>query len=155
MRVASHEAVLRTASRVDGHHHVSQGLEASAAALGLVRREGDLIATNYRNHAHLLCLGNDPATMFAEILGRQVAPQFGRSGSMHLANPKLGVLYTSAMVSGGIPQAVGYALALKRSGGESVSFALFGDGAMQEGVAHESLNLALFVGASGRLRLRE
>ncbi|MEA2333312.1 MAG: acetoin:2,6-dichlorophenolindophenol oxidoreductase subunit alpha [Thermoleophilaceae bacterium] len=136
------EQVLRMADRIDGHHHVSHGLEASAAALGLVRHEGDLVATNYRNHAHLICLGHDPALMLAEILGRPVAPQLGRAGSMHLAAPELGVLYTSAMVAGGVPQSLGYALALKRSGA-GVSFCLFGDGALEEGVAHESLNLAM------------
>jgi TPP-dependent pyruvate/acetoin dehydrogenase alpha subunit len=136
------EAVLRLAPEIEGHHHVSQGLEATAAALALVRRDGDLIATNYRNHAHLVCVGQDPAAMLAEMLGRRVRAQLGRSGSMHLSAPHLGVLYTSAMVAGGIPQAVGYAFALKRRGTDGVSFCLFGDGAVQEGVTHESLNLA-------------
>jgi TPP-dependent pyruvate/acetoin dehydrogenase alpha subunit len=136
------EAVLRHGSEIDGHHHVSHGLEASAAALALVRRDGDLVTTTFRNHAHLVCLGHDPSTMLAEMLGRHVPPQLGRSGSMHLANPRVGVLYTSAMVAGGIPQAVGYALAHKRTGSGGVAFCLFGDGAVQEGVAHESFNLA-------------
>jgi TPP-dependent pyruvate/acetoin dehydrogenase alpha subunit len=136
------EAVLRLAPEIEGHHHVSQGLEASAAALALVRRDGDLIATNYRNHAHLVCVGHDPAVMLAEMLGRRVPAQLGRSGSMHLAAPSRGVLYTSAMVAGGIPQAAGYGFALKRRGTDGVAFCLFGDGAVQEGVTHESLNLA-------------
>jgi 2-oxoisovalerate dehydrogenase E1 component len=136
------EAVLGAAADIDGHHHVSHGLEASAAAVALVRRDGDLIATNYRNHAHLVCAGQDPSVMLAEILGRHVPPQLGRSGSMHLAAPGVGILYTSAMVAGGIPQAVGYALALKRTGSGGIAFCLFGDGAVQEGVAHESFNLA-------------
>jgi pyruvate dehydrogenase E1 component alpha subunit len=142
------EAVLRLAARgeIDGHYHVSQGLEASAAALGLSRRDGDLVATNYRNHAHLICLGHDPATMLAEILGRPVAPQFGRSGSLHLAAPDRGVLFTSAMVAGPLVHAVGYGLALKRKRQDNVSFCLFGDGAVQEGVVHESLNLAAIWG---------
>jgi TPP-dependent pyruvate/acetoin dehydrogenase alpha subunit len=136
------EAVMRLQPELEGHHHVSQGLEASAAALALVRRQGDLVASNYRNHAHLVCLGHDPATMLGEILGRRIRPQVGRSGSMHLAAPRLGVLYTSAMVAGGIPQAVGYGLALKRTGSGGVAICFFGDGAVQEGVTHESLNLA-------------
>jgi acetoin:2,6-dichlorophenolindophenol oxidoreductase subunit alpha len=61
---------------------------------------------------------------------------------MHLAAPGVGVLYTSAMVAGGIPQAVGYGLALKRTGSGGVAFCFFGDGAVQEGVTHESFNLA-------------
>jgi len=136
------EAVLGLQAELEGHHHVSQGLEASAAALALVRREGDLVASNYRNHAHLVCLGHDPATMLGEILGRRIRPQVGRSGSMHLMAPRLGVLFTSAMVAGGIPQGVGYAFALKRRGTDGISFCFFGDGAVQEGVAHESFNLA-------------
>lgn len=140
------EAVLRLADEIDGHHHVSQGLEASAAALAVARRDGDLIATNYRSHAHLVCIGYDPAAMLAEILGRRVPDQFGRSGSLHLAAPRLGVPYTSAMVAGGIPQAVGYGLALKRRGSSGVAFCMFGDGAVQEGVSHESFNLAALWG---------
>jgi TPP-dependent pyruvate/acetoin dehydrogenase alpha subunit len=136
------EAVLRLAPEIEGHHHVSHGLEASAAALGVVRRDGDLVATNYRNHAHLVCLGHDPAAMLAEMLGRRVPGQLGRSGSMHLAAPRLGVLFTSAMVAGGIPQAVGYGLAHKRTGSGGAAFCFFGDGAVQEGVTHESFNLA-------------
>jgi pyruvate dehydrogenase E1 component alpha subunit len=136
------EAVLRVQPELEGHHHVSQGLEASAAALALVRRDGDLVATNYRNHAHLVCLGHHPAAMLAEILGRRIRPQVGRSGSMHLMAPRLGVLFTSAMVAGGVPQAVGYAFALKRRGTDGISFCFFGDGAVQEGVVHESFNLA-------------
>jgi TPP-dependent pyruvate/acetoin dehydrogenase alpha subunit len=136
------EAVLRLAPEIDGHHHVSQGLESSAAALGLVKRDGDLVATNYRNHAHLVCLGHDPGVMLAEMLGRRVAPQLGRSGSMHLAAPKSGALFTSAMVAGGIPQSVGYGFVLKRLGTGGIAFCFFGDGAVQEGVTHESFNLA-------------
>jgi pyruvate dehydrogenase E1 component alpha subunit len=61
---------------------------------------------------------------------------------MHLMAPRLGVLFTSAMVAGGVPQAVGYAFALKRRGTDGISFCFFGDGAVQEGVVHESFNLA-------------
>jgi TPP-dependent pyruvate/acetoin dehydrogenase alpha subunit len=136
------EALLGVAGEIDGHYHVSHGLEASAAALAAVRLPGDLIATNYRSHAHLICLGRDPEVMLAEVLGRPVAPQLGRSGSIHLCAPELGVLYTSAMVAGGLPHAVGYGLALKRRREGSVGFCLFGDGAVQEGVFAECANLA-------------
>lgn len=133
---------LGEAGEILGHYHASIGLESSAAGLGLSRKPGDLVVTNYRNHAHLICLGNDPAVMCAEILGRDLGAQRGRSGTMHLGAPELGVLYTSAMVAGGVPQALGHAFALREAGEGGICFCFFGDGAFGEGVVHEALNLA-------------
>ena len=136
------EVMLAHADALRGHYHVSIGLEATAAALALVRRPGDLITTSYRNHAHLAALGSDLSMMFAEIFGRDLGPQRGRAGSTHLSDPALGVLHTSAMVSGGVPIALGHAFALARARAGAVCFCFFGDGAFGEGAVHESLNLA-------------
>ncbi len=133
---------LGEAGAIVGHYHASIGLESSAAGLARSREPDDLVVTNYRNHAHLICLGSDPETMCAEILGRDLGPQRGRSGTMHLGAPELGVLYTSAMVAGGVPQALGHAFALREAGGGGICFCFFGDGAFGEGVVHEALNLA-------------
>src|SRR5262245_2852099 len=136
------ELLLANADAVRGHLHVSIGLEATAAALPQVRRAGDLVTTTYRNHAHLAALGSDLVVMYAEIFGRDLGHQRGRAGSTHLSDPGLGMLHTSAMVSGGVPIALGQAHALIRSRAGAVCFCFFGDGAFGEGAVHESLNLA-------------
>lgn len=136
------ELLVANASEIRGHYHVSIGLESTAAALARLRRPHDAVTTTYRNHAHLAALGSDLAVMFAEVLGRDLGPQRGRGGSTHLIDPALGILHTSAMVSGGIPHALGRAFAGAKAHPGSVSFCFFGDGAFGEGALHESLNLA-------------
>ena len=133
------ELLLAAANEINGHYHVSIGLEATAAGLREALRTGDRVVTNYRNHGHLIALGSDPKTMYGEIFGRAGGPQHGRSGSLHLADPERGVLYTSAMVAGGLPIALGIAFALAHRRTQSVVFCFFGDGALQEGCSHEAL----------------
>lgn len=136
------EGMLRLAPDIRGHFHVSIGFEATAVALAVARRERDLVSTTYRNHAHLAALGSDVAVMFAEVLGRDLGHQRGRSGSIHLSDPDVGLLHTSAMVSAGVPLAAGLAFALRRNAPGAVCFACFGDGAVGEGGVHETLNIA-------------
>ncbi|HEX4033378.1 MAG TPA: thiamine pyrophosphate-dependent enzyme [Solirubrobacteraceae bacterium] len=136
------ETLIEHAEMVVGVFHVSIGMEATAAALALTRGSDDLVMLNHRNHGALQALGSDPEAMFREILGRDGGPQRGRGGSLHLCDPEHGVPYTSAMVAGGAALAVGMALARKRLGHQGIVFAFFGDGAMNEGAMHESLNLA-------------
>jgi TPP-dependent pyruvate/acetoin dehydrogenase alpha subunit len=136
------ESLLDHADLVDGVYHVSIGLEATAAALAVTRRDGDQAMLNHRNHGVLAALGSDPGTMFGEIFGRDGGPQRGRAGTLHLADPAVGVPYTSAMVGGGAALAVGIGFARRLAGSEAIAFAFFGDGAMGEGAMHESLNLA-------------
>lgn len=135
------EHLLTVADDIDGHWHSSIGMEATGAALGLLREPDDLVMTTYRNHAHLAASGADLAVMYAEILGRDLGPQRGRSGSFHLIAPAQGIVHTSAMVSAGLPLACGLALGLQRRG-EGMVFCFFGDGALNEGGSHEALNLA-------------
>src|SRR5579871_5228526 len=136
------ETLIAHADLVTGVYHVSIGQEATAAALAAARVPGDLIMLNHRNHGALAALGSDLETMFREILGRDGGPQRGRAGSLHLADPTRGVLYTSAMVGGGVALAVGMALAKRRRAEPGIVFACFGDGALDEGAMHESLALA-------------
>jgi TPP-dependent pyruvate/acetoin dehydrogenase alpha subunit len=136
------ELLVANADEIKGHYHVSIGLESTAVALSVHRRPGDTITTTYRNHAHLAALGSDLAVMFAEVLGRDLGPQRGRGGSTHLSDPMVGVMHTSAMVSGGVSQALGLAYARIRTTADAVCFCYFGDGAFGEGAVHESLNLA-------------
>jgi pyruvate dehydrogenase E1 component alpha subunit len=136
------ETLIEHAEMVVGVFHVSIGMEATAAALAHTRDPDDLVMLNHRNHGVLQALGSDPETMFREILGRDGGRQRGRGGSLHLCDPERGVPYTSAMVAGGPALAVGMALARKRLERPGIVFAFFGDGAMNEGAMHESLNLA-------------
>lgn len=136
------EALIAHADLIDGVYHVSIGLEATAGALALARREGDTTMLNHRNHGALAALGSDLETMFGEVFGRDGGPQRGRAGTLHLADPSVGVPYTSAMVGGGVALAAGIAFAERLAGSGAVVFAFFGDGAMAEGAVYESLNLA-------------
>lgn len=136
------ETLIEHAEMVVGVFHVSIGMEATAAALAAARDPQDLVMLNHRNHGALQALGSEPEAMFREILGRDGGPQRGRGGSLHLCDPEHGVPYTSAMVAGGVALAVGMALARKRLARPGIVFAFFGDGAMNEGAMHESLNLA-------------
>jgi pyruvate dehydrogenase E1 component alpha subunit len=136
------ETLIAHAELVTGVFHVSIGQEGTAAALAAACAPADLIMLNHRNHGALAAIGADLETMFREILGREGGPQRGRAGSLHLADPAHGVLYTSAMVAGGVALAVGMALAKRRLRSDGIVFAFCGDGAMGEGAMHESLNVA-------------
>jgi TPP-dependent pyruvate/acetoin dehydrogenase alpha subunit len=136
------ETLIAHADMITGVFHVSIGMEATAAGLAATRAPTDLIMLNHRNHGALAAIGSDPAIAYGEVLGRDGGPQRGRAGSLHLADAAAGVLYTSAMVAGGVALAVGMALAKRRLRREGIVYAFFGDGAMGEGAMYESLNLA-------------
>ncbi|HUB75485.1 MAG TPA: thiamine pyrophosphate-dependent enzyme [Solirubrobacteraceae bacterium] len=136
------ETLIEHAPSISGVFHVCIGQEGTAAAVAAARGVDDQLTLTHRNHHHLAALGADLAVMFAEILGRDHGPQRGRAGTLHLADAALGVPYTSAMVGGGVPIALGLAFARARRGEPGIAIACFGDGAMGEGVLHECLNLA-------------
>jgi TPP-dependent pyruvate/acetoin dehydrogenase alpha subunit len=136
------EALIGQAELITGVFHVGIGQEGTAAALAATRGPADLVALTHRNHHHLAALGSDLEVMFREILGRDGGPQRGRAGTLHLADPARGVPYTSAMVGGGVPLAVGLAHGKARRGEEGIVFSFFGDGALGEGAVHECFNIA-------------
>ena len=121
------------------------------AALG----PDDKIATHHRNHGHVLARGADPKLALAEILGRENGINRGAGGTMHMSDTDRGFISTSAIVGGSISLATGAGFALKSQGGDAIAVGLFGDGALEEGVSYESLNLAALWDAAGPLRLRE
>jgi pyruvate dehydrogenase E1 component alpha subunit len=127
---------------VPGFLHLSIGQEAVPAGICAVLRTADTVASTHRGHGHALAKGVDLRGFFAEILGREEGLCRGRGGSIHVADLRVGMLGANGIVGGGLPLALGSALAhqVRRSGGVSVAF--FGDGAMAEGVLHECLNLA-------------
>ncbi len=132
--LAQHHAV--------GHFHVSIGQETTAAPVLALLEPGDVAFTTHRNHGHLLARGADPGRMLAEILGKAAGLNQGKGGTLHLADAALGFPTTSASVGGCIPLATGAAYALAARGLNRVSACLIGDGALEEGAFHESINIA-------------
>ncbi len=122
--------------------HLSIGQEATSVGVADVLGDDDIIAGSYRCHAIYLAKGADLSAMMAELYGKSTGCAAGKGGSMHLIGPDKNVLGASAIVATQIPQAVGYALALKQQGRGRVVAVFFGDGATEEGVFYESLNFA-------------
>ena len=122
--------------------HLSIGEEAAAAGICAPMRKGDTFTTHHRGHGIFLARGADPNLMMAEIAGKASGYCKGKGGSMHIASMALGHLGANAIVGGGIPAAVGAGLAAKHHKSSSVAVAFFGDGAMQQGILYESMNLA-------------
>ena len=138
------EAVQKFAEerKFSGHYHLCIGQEATGAAAMAALRDGDHITTTHRNHGHIIARGADPSRALAEILGRQTGLNHGHGGTFHLCEPTLGFLSTSGIVGGAISLAVGGGYACKQRGDGSVTLAFFGDGALQEGIAYEAMNIA-------------
>jgi acetoin:2,6-dichlorophenolindophenol oxidoreductase subunit alpha len=122
--------------------HLSIGEEAAAAGVCAAMKPQDNFTTHHRGHGVFLARGADPNRMMAEIGGREVGYCSGKGGSMHIADRALGHLGANAIVGGGIPHVVGAGLASKRLKKDSIAVAFFGDGAMQQGILYESMNLA-------------
>jgi pyruvate dehydrogenase E1 component alpha subunit len=125
-----------------GFVHLSIGQEAVAVGTCGVLEARDRIASTHRGHGHALAKGCEPGPMFAELLGREDGYCRGRGGSMHLLSLEHGVLGTNGIVGGGIPIAVGSALTSSVQGDGAVTVAFFGDGAANEGVLSEALNMS-------------
>ncbi len=128
--------------QVHGTMHLSIGQEASAVGVGVNLQPADCITSTHRGHGHCIAKGGQPKFMFAEFFGRDTGYCRGRGGSMHIADVAGGNLGANGIVGGGIPIAVGAALALKQMGRPNVVACFFGDGANNEGAFHESLNMA-------------
>jgi len=133
---------LHAGERVRGMCHVCIGQEAVAVGAGAAIQETDYITSTHRGHGHLLAKGGDPRRMMAELFGKETGCCKGRGGSMHMADFRLGHLGANGIVGGGIPIACGAALAVKYRNETQVVLCFFGDGATNQGVFHESLNMA-------------
>jgi TPP-dependent pyruvate/acetoin dehydrogenase alpha subunit len=128
--------------RLAGVVHLSIGQEAVAVGVCSALRPGDQITTTHRGHHHMLARGLEPEPMFAEILGKATGYCRGKGGSMHVACFARGVTGANGIVGGGIPTALGLAVAAQELGTGGVAVAFFGDGAANQGTFHETLNLA-------------
>ncbi len=127
---------------VVGLVHVSIGQEASAVGVCDVLGERDRLYTGHRAHGHVLARGADPGAVMAELMGKATGLCRGKGGSMHLVDVAHGVLGATGVVGGTIPLALGTALALRETSPGAVAVVFFGDGAVQTGYFHESLNMA-------------
>lgn len=133
---------LMAANQVPGFVHLSIGQEAVSVGVCAQLNDEDYITSTHRGHGHCIAKGGHLWRMMAELFGKPAGYCRGRSGSMHIADPTIGILGANAIVGGGFAIAVGAALSAQMRHSASVAVAFFGEGAAGEGVFHECLNLA-------------
>lgn len=141
-RFEEKSAELYSAGKIRGFLHLYIGEEAIAVGMMEALRPDDAIVATYREHGHALVKGVPARSVMAEMYGVQEGCSGGRGGSMHLFDAETRFYGGNAIVGGGIPVAVGLALADKLSGRDRVTVCFFGEGAVAEGEFHESMNLA-------------
>jgi pyruvate dehydrogenase E1 component alpha subunit len=130
------------AARIGGYCHLSSGQEAATVGVVHAMQDDDILVTGYRCHGFALARGVSPEAVMAELFGRRDGCAHGRGGSMHLLDVERGFYGGWGIVAGQLPIATGLALALVRRGREQAVLCELGDGAVNIGAWHESLNLA-------------
>ena len=133
---------LYTQTKIRGFLHVYIGEEAVATGVMAALNDDDAVVATYREHGHALLRGMSARCVMAEMYGKVTGCSRGRGGSMHLFSKDLNFYGGNAIVGGGLPTAVGLALADKLRKRDRVTVCFFGEGAMAEGEFHESMNLA-------------
>jgi pyruvate dehydrogenase E1 component subunit alpha len=141
-RFEEKSAELYTLGKIHGFLHLYIGEEAVAVGALQALTDDDEIVSTYREHGHAIARGISPAAVMAEMYGKANGCSRGHGGSMHLFDVNKRFYGGNAIVAGGLPVAVGLALANKLQGRKRVTACFFGDGAVDEGEFHESLNLA-------------
>lgn len=135
-------AELYTQQKIRGFLHLYDGEEAVAVGVMKTLRTDDSVVATYREHGHALARGVAMDRVMAEMFGKVTGASRGRGGSMHIFDASVGFCGGNAIVGGGLPLAVGLALADRMNGRDRVSVCFFGEGAVAEGEFHESMNLA-------------
>ena len=135
-------ALKRKEGLIGGPVHLGVGQEAIAVGISKNLKKTDRVFGTHRSHAHLLALNPDFYRLFAEVLGKETGFSKGMGGSMHLYDQPNGFYGSAPIVAGTVPLAVGAAMAARMQKSDDVGIAYIGDGAVEEGVVHESLNLA-------------
>lgn len=130
------------AGKIAGAFHASIGQEAAIVGACLALRDDDMIVGTHRSHGHPIGKGANLKALMAELMGKATGISKARGGSMHLADRSVGIIGQSAIVGGGIPLATGAALSAHVLETGCVSLCFFGDGAVNQGTFHESLNMA-------------
>ncbi len=139
-------AAMRRDGFIGGPVHLGVGQEAVAVGVSSTLRKTDRVFGAHRSHSHLLALGSSVKGLFAEVLGKDTGHSRGMGGSMHLWDQPNGFYGSVPIVAGTVPLAVGAGLAAKLQATGDVAVAYLGDGAVEEGVVHESLNLSSILG---------
>lgn len=129
-------------SLVRGTVHPSIGQEAIAVGVTAALRKSDFVMSTYRGHGHCIAKGADLSRMMGELLGKQKGYCKGKGGSMHICDPAIGFLGANGIVGAGMPIAGGVALKLRLDHRDDVVVCFFGDGASNQGVFHETANMA-------------
>jgi acetoin:2,6-dichlorophenolindophenol oxidoreductase subunit alpha len=145
MRIRRFEERLATLfkrGRLPGFVHLYIGEEACAVGMCSALRDTDRITSTHRGHGHVIAKGADVGRMMAELFGRADGYCRGKGGSMHIVDFGLGVMGTNGIVGGGLPIGVGSAWGDRQLGRDAVTVCFFGDGAANQGVFLESMNLA-------------
>ncbi|MCY3989606.1 MAG: thiamine pyrophosphate-dependent dehydrogenase E1 component subunit alpha [Caldilineaceae bacterium] len=128
--------------QIGGAMHTAIGHEANAVGAAYALRPGDYITCTYRGHHHGLAWGMEPGRAIAEVMGRSDGFAKGKGGSMHFVSPEHGMMGANGIVAAQVPHAAGLALASHLRGEDRVAITFFGDGALFQGVMHETFNIA-------------
>jgi len=129
--------------KIRGSFHPCVGQEAVAVGGCAGLRNDDYMTCTYRGHGHAIAKGLSVRAAMAEMLGKSTGCSKGKGGSMHFTDPSIGLLGANAIVAAGIPHAAGTALAAQMQKSDRVALSFFGEGAVNQGVFHETLNLAV------------
>jgi pyruvate dehydrogenase E1 component alpha subunit len=129
-------------AKFTGYLHLAIGQEAVCVGFVSALRRDDHLIDSYRDHGHYLARGGDPNRGLAELYARATGCSKGKGGSMHLFDRELNFYGGTGIVGAGIPLGVGIAWAIKYRGGDQVCLCFFGDGAINTGAFHESMNMA-------------
>ena len=130
------------AGEIRGSTHPYIGMEAVGVGVTLALRPTDYVTSTHRGHGHTIAKGGDVRRMMAELLGKATGYSGGKGGSMHIADMDRHMLGANGIVGGGMGLATGAALTAKLQGTGSVAVCFFGDGALEQGILHETTNLA-------------
>ena len=138
------ESLLQMAEsgKIGGAMHTAIGHEANAVGAAAALEPGDYLTCTYRGHHHSLARGMSPKEAIAEVLGRATGFAGGKGGSMHFIKPELGLMGANGIVGAQVPHATGMALASQLRDESRVAITFFGEGAIYQGVMHETFNIA-------------
>ena len=133
---------LAESGKIGGAMHTAIGHEAAAVGTAAALRADDYLTCTYRGHHHSLARGMDPTRAICEVLGKEPGFAKGKGGSMHFIDPTLGLMGANGIVGAQVPHAAGMALASKIRGDGRIAITFFGDGAIYQGLMHETFNMA-------------
>jgi pyruvate dehydrogenase E1 component alpha subunit len=133
---------LFTTGVVAGTVHTCVGQEAVAVGVSAALRKSDVVTSNHRGHGHFIAKGGDIRRMMAEMFGKADGYSGGRGGSQLMADYKIGFMGGNGIVGGSIPLAAGIALRFKQRKKNNITACFFGDGAVNQGTFHETMNMA-------------